>query len=229
MSVNPQPRRLTEGFIRTLGYLDRPYTVRDTAVTGLLVQINQKSKSYKVQRDLYVGERGRRRFVKTFRRTLGLTDEITLDEARTRAQELIAQVRRGEDPNARPEDKTRNPDGWTVRRMYDEYAADMRARDCRERTIEDVLSRRDRHLKAWLDIPISEIRRSMARERHKELTRESGKRAANMVFKEFRAGFNLAIKVADDPDAIGDNPVKAVTFNKERASNRVIMPDDLPH
>lgn len=229
MTGNPQPRRLTEGYIRTLGHLERPYTVRDTAVTGLLVQVNQKSKSYKVQRDLYVGERGRRRFVKTFRRTLGLTDEITLDEARTRAQELIAQVRRGEDPNARPEDKTRNPDGWTVRRMYDEYAADMRARDCRERTIEDVLSRRDRHLKAWLDIPISEIRRSMARERHKELTRESGKRASNMVFKEFRAAFNLAIKVADDPDAIGDNPVKAVTFNKERASNRVIMPDDLPH
>lgn len=229
MSGNPQPRRLTEGYIRTLGYLDRPYTVRDTAVTGLLVQINQKSKSYKVQRDLYVGERGRRRFVKTFRRTLGTTDEMTLDEARTRAQELIAQVRRGEDPNARPEEATRNPDAWTVRRMYDEYAADMRARDCREETIAGVLWRRDHHLKPWLDTPITEIKRSMARERHKELTRSSGKRSANMVFKDFRAAFNLAIKVADDPDAIGDNPVKAVTFNKERASNRVIMPDDLPH
>lgn len=122
MSGNPKPRRLTEGYIRTLGYLDRPYTVRDTVVTGLLVQINQKSKSYKVQRDLYTGERGRRRFVKTVRRTLGTTDEITLDDARTRAQELIAQVKRGEDPNARPDDKTTNPDAWTVRRMYDEYA-----------------------------------------------------------------------------------------------------------
>lgn len=59
MTGNPQPRPITEGFIRTLGYLERPYTVRDTAVTGLLVQVNQKGKRYKVQRDLYVGERGR--------------------------------------------------------------------------------------------------------------------------------------------------------------------------
>lgn len=44
MSGNPAPRRLTECYIRTLGFTDRPYTVRDTAVTGLLVQINQKSK-----------------------------------------------------------------------------------------------------------------------------------------------------------------------------------------
>lgn len=59
MTINLQPRRLTEGYIRTLGYLERPYTMCDTAVTGLLVQINQKSKSYKVQRDPDTGERGR--------------------------------------------------------------------------------------------------------------------------------------------------------------------------
>ena len=31
----------------------------------------------------------------------------------------------------------------------------------------------------------------------------------------------------DNSNLLPDNPVKAVTFNKERASNRVIMPDDL--
>jgi integrase len=36
------------------------------------------------------------------------------------------------------------------------------------------------------------------------------------------------MKVVDDPDALPGNPVEAVTFNKERASNRVLMPDDLP-
>jgi hypothetical protein len=34
-------------------------------------------------------------------------------------------------------------------------------------------------------------------------------------------------KFVDNSDLLPDNPVKAVTFNKERASNRVIMPDDL--
>lgn len=45
--------------------------------------------------------------------------------------------------------------------------------------------------------------------------------------RDFRAAYNFALKVVDDPDALPGNPVAAVTFNKERASNRVIMPDDL--
>lgn len=45
--------------------------------------------------------------------------------------------------------------------------------------------------------------------------------------RDFRAAYNFALKVVDDPDALPGNPVAAVTFNKERASNRVIMPEDL--
>jgi Site-specific recombinase XerD len=228
MSNNPAPRRLTEGYIRSLRYEGRPYTVRDTSVTGLLVQVNQGSKSYKVQRDLYQGERGRRRLVKTFRRTLSTTDEITLDDARTRAQELIALVKRGIDPNAKPKDPKAAPDAWTVERMYQEYVADLKARDCAERTINDVLDGLDRYLKDWKSLPITDIKRSVAREKHKHLTTKHGKRVANQALKIFRAAYNLALKIADDPDTLPDNPVKAVTFNKERASNRVILPEDLP-
>ena len=45
--------------------------------------------------------------------------------------------------------------------------------------------------------------------------------------RDFRAAYNFALKVVDDPDALPGNPVQAVTFNKERASNKVLMPDDL--
>ena len=94
------PRKLTETYINRLPFEGRPYAVRDTHTTGLMVAVNKNSKSYKVQRDLWRGQRGRRRLVKTVRHTLGTTDELTLDAARTRAQEVIAQIKRGVDPNA---------------------------------------------------------------------------------------------------------------------------------
>ena len=50
---------------------------------------------------------------------------------------------------------------------------------------------------------------------------------ANKVFRDFRAAYNFALKVIDDPDSLPSNPVLAVTFHKERASEEVIMPDDL--
>lgn len=56
-----QPTKLTEAFISQLAYEDKPVVVRDTIVKGLMVAVNKHSKCYKVQRDLSVGQRGRRR------------------------------------------------------------------------------------------------------------------------------------------------------------------------
>ncbi len=94
------PTKLTEAFIRNLTCEDKPLVVRDTMIKGLMIAVNKHSKSYKVQRGLWVGQRGRRRKAKTVRRTLGTTIELTLDDARTRAMEVIAQIKQGVDPNA---------------------------------------------------------------------------------------------------------------------------------
>jgi len=200
--------------------------VRDTKVTGLLLAVNKKSKSYKVQRDLWRGQRGRRQFVKTVRHTIGTTEELSLEEARLRAEDVIRQIKLGIDPNEPISDQ--KSEGWTVDILYDEYAADMRKRECTERTIEDVLYRRDLYLADWKRLPLTELTRSMVRAKHEELTQKRGKSTANHVMRDFRAAYNLALKIVDNPDLIPDNPVKAVTFNKERASNRVILPEDLP-
>ena len=225
-----KPTKLTEALVRSLEPADKPYTVRDTAVKGLMLAVNKKSKSYKVQRDLWVGDHGRRRLVKTVRRTLGTADELSIKDARREAMVLIASIQEGVDPNKTDEaEETVPAETWTADRMYDEYASDMRARDCSEENIASVLDRKDRLLKDWKSLPIGEIKRSMCRERHKKITTQNGKVIANQTFREFRAAYNIALRVADDPDGLPDNPVKAVTFNKERSSQRVIMPDDLPH
>ncbi|MDK3075547.1 integrase family protein [Sedimentitalea sp. JM2-8] len=221
------PERLTEARVRSLAYEGKPAVVRDAKVTGLLVAVNKGSKSYKVQRDLWQGPRGRKVLVKTVRHTLGGTEEMTLDEARSRALAVLDQIKRGIDPNAPPPDAADDAGTWTVRRMFEEYGADMRARGCVDRSVDDMMDRLARYLPDWADTPITEVRRSAAREEHRRITERHGATTANKAMRDFRAAYNFALKVVDDPDALPGNPIAAVTFNKERASNRVIMPDDL--
>jgi integrase len=201
--------------------------VRDTKVTGLMVAVNKHSKSYKVQRDLWEGQRGRRTLIKTVRHTLGTTEDLTLEQARTKAEDIIRLIKRGVDPNA-PLAEQQKAEGWTVDMLFDEYAADLRKREKSERTAIDTLARRDRYLASWRNLPLISLTRSMVRAKHAELTETKGKVTANHVMRDFRAAYNLALRVVDNPDLLPDNPVKAVTFNKVRASNRVIMPDNLP-
>ncbi|MEL6450577.1 MAG: integrase family protein [Pseudomonadota bacterium] len=222
------PERLTEVKVRGLRWDGQPRVVRDAKVTGLLVAVNKTGKSYKVQRDLWQGQRGRRRLVKTVRHTLGGTEEMSLEEARDRAEGVIRLIKAGTDPNAEASDTAADAGTWTVRRMYEEYTADMLTRDCAQRSADDRMDRLDRYLGAWADLPLGEVRRSMAREEHRRITRDHGATVANQALRDFRAAYNFALKVVDDPDALPGNPVVAVTFNKERSSDRVIEPDDLP-
>ncbi len=151
-----RPTKLTEAFVRSLACENKPFVVRDTIIKGLVIAVNKHSKSYKVQRDLWVGQRGRRRKAKTVRHTLGTTQELPLDLARTRAMEVIAQIKQGVDPDA-PASGTPSAGMWTVQQMFDEYAEDLRTRECAERTIADLLAQRDRYFDDWKSIPISGI------------------------------------------------------------------------
>ena len=84
----PAPRKLTETYIRSLKYEGKPYLVRDTHTTGLMIAVNKKSKTWKVQRDLWRGPRGYRRLLKTCRHTLGSTDDLTLEDARSQMSRI---------------------------------------------------------------------------------------------------------------------------------------------
>ncbi|GHA85212.1 hypothetical protein GCM10009069_05420 [Algimonas arctica] len=90
-----------------------------------------------------------------------------------------------------------------------------------------MMERLDRYLPKWGDLPITDVKRSGDREEHRRITTNHGATIANNAMCDFCAAYNFALKVVDDPDALPGNPVATVAFNKDRASNRVIMPEDL--
>ena len=195
------PEKLTEAKIKALAYEGKPAIVRDAKVTGLLVAVNKTGKSYKVQRDLWVGPRGRKVLVKTVRHTLGGTEEMTLDDARSKATAMLDLIKRGIDPNAPPPEPSADAGGWTVRRMYEEYGADMRTRDCVERSITDMMERLDRYLPKWCALQ-GRRRQDALLQGHQPQGRGDGRAcaaAARTALLTFRPGVRPGVGLGSQP------------------------------
>lgn len=225
------PERFTEGFVKALKFEGKPYVVRDTRTVGFMVAVNKSSKSYKVQRDLWIKSVNPNGPVKTVRKTIGKVGEVSLSDARTKAEAIIEQIKGGIDPNSEVpivQDDGEDVSAWSLSRMFAEYMGGMKFRGCTDRSVEDVSKRFARYLSDWADRPMASIKRSEVRAAHMRITEDHGPVAANQTMRDFRAAYNFTLKTADNVDDLPENPVRAVTFNKERGSDRVIMKDDLP-
>ena len=195
---------------------------RDDKVKGLILAVNKTSKTWKVQRDQWVERRCR-----TIRHTLGSTEELRLEEARTLAQEVILKIKSGVDPNSPPEEEVSTANPLTVEALWDLYEDRLRRRECADSTIRGFRYHLEKYLADWRNTPISVLRKSTCRKRHEMLTARHGKYPANQVMRSLRAAFNYAIKL-DDDDVLRSNPVGGVEFHPERRREAVIEPDCLP-
>jgi integrase len=156
--------------------------------------------------------------------TLGTYPELSLDSARDRAAELRREIRAGRDP--RP-GAAQAPGELTVRGMFEAYGADLRTRGAAERSIVDHADKLTRYLPTLADRTVTDVKPSELRAEHARITEEHGKVAANKAMRAYRSAFNVALLHADDPDALGGNPVRAIRFHPERRKEAVIMPGDL--
>ncbi|WP_415182516.1 tyrosine-type recombinase/integrase [Phaeovulum sp.] len=228
------PVKLTEEIIRKLEWEGKPSLIRDARLPGFLVAVNKTCKSYKIQADLWQGVRGRKKLIRTVRHTIGTTDQFSLVEARSSASDILSMIRRGNDPFP-PKGKdalknlgTSDPVNWTVDEMMNEYAADLISRDCAPRTLANIAEVQARYLYHWDGLPALSIKKKDARDLHALISKAHGKISANHALRYFRAAFNFAEVLSDDEEAFTANPVKGVRFHKERSSNRVLLPDELP-
>lgn len=215
-------KNLTQKMIDSAKWDGSTKFMRDGRVTGLILAVNKSSKTYKVQRDMWRDGR-----VKTIRHTLGRTDTMTLDDARAGAQEVIAQIRRGINPNASNTDNERGIAEMTVGQLWDRYEAWLQGQERAERTILGFRYHLDKYLCDWRDTPIGELRKSTCREQHEKITKKHGRYPANHVMRSMRAAYNFALKL-DDDDGLRANPVGGVHFHPERRREAVILPEDLP-
>src|SRR5688572_24044066 len=85
-----KPTKLTK---RVVEGLKPGQLVRDTAERGFFAEAGKTGVSFKIQRDVWQG--GRR--VRTVRMTIGRFPQLSVDEARNRARDLLVQLEKGID------------------------------------------------------------------------------------------------------------------------------------
>lgn len=142
--------------------------------------------------------------------TLGRCSELTVVQARQRAQQLLGQIAMGDDPVARKRrDRARSV---TLREVYRDFL------DARKTLRPTTRSDYDRAVYAifadWADRPMHAITRAMVANRHRQLADDRGEQAANNYLRVLRALFSFAIDRYEDGTGevvISQNPVLVLT------------------
>jgi integrase len=165
------------------------------------------------------------------RMTLGRYGELTVEQARKRAQAVLGQVALGADPVA--EKRRARNQGVSLAEAYADF---LKARkELKEHTRYDY----DRLFAVafgdWQKKRLLEITRTMVATRHAQLGEQRGESYANLAMRFLRALFNFAIPTYDDGTGkplLPDNPVAVLTqtrawFRNERRQT-VIKVHQLP-
>jgi hypothetical protein len=91
-----------------------PYELRDTVIPGFLLKVTPTGR--KVFMVAYVAANGQRR-----KPAIGRFGEITVEQARTIAQDWLADVRKGNDPSA---ERSSTRKASTVKELFDRFIDD---------------------------------------------------------------------------------------------------------
>ncbi len=214
---------LTQKKIRSTTYNGTVQLLRDPTLPGFMVAINKTTKSFKVQADLYIGEPGQKVKVKTVRKTLGLFDEMSLEEARTEAKKCLSMIKKGIDPN-----KTYRAVGqedsstWSVGEAMDQYAKACEKAGRSKQHILHINENKNRYLRSICPLRLTGFSKSQARQLHDYISDHHGPIAANRALADLRAAYNYAIKRTDHDDYFRANPVTGVDFNPESPREEMI-------
>lgn len=152
---------------------------------------------------------------------VGHWPDISQVEARRRAAEILAAMRRGEDP--REVERAKRARSTTLDQALGLHL-DGRKRS--PRTDQGYRYAIEQYLGDWRRRTIEEIGRDRigVRERHRRMTRENGRATADSVMRVLRAVYNRARR--EHPD-LPPNPVDNVDFNGARRREVDLAPERL--
>ena len=192
----------------------------DTELRGFAVLCSgvSNARTYIAQRDL---PNGRARRV-----TIGAVNEIALAVARTRAADILDDLRRGNDPKATKKAVA------TLRSTLESYLAARK--DLRPASIRAYRIAIENYLTNWLDLPLTEISSEMVENRHRTIAAEIGKgerykgtTTANFAMRALRVLWNFE---ADRVPNLPPNPVRRLRrqWYAEPRRERIVRTDELP-
>ena len=180
----------------------------DEKVTGLCVRVRESGhRSW----SLMFRVNGRLR-----RWTIGPYPDVSLVEARERARDALAEVRKGGDPAARKKaDREAETFGELAARYIKEYA---KPRKRKWKGDEQTLRRHV--LPLWKNVPVRKIRRADVKALLKEMPGE--------VFpNRVRALLSKVFNFARDEDIVEVNPVLGTPRRPERSRDRVLIDEEI--
>lgn len=219
------PKRLT---VRQIEALKPGSTARDPSLPGFFAEgLSDGRASFKVQAELRTSD-GR----KLVKRTLGRFPDVTLDDARTRATALLAEVRAGKDPRTKaPAPAT----SWTVGRAFEAYIKNLAKRPGSELSQRDMQARLTRYLEDWRDVPLASLTREMCEARQAQIAAgikaakrqrgATGARTANATIRDLSSVWSFASDYTPLPPA---NPCRKITLIGEVRAHHEIPMNELP-
>jgi hypothetical protein len=180
--------------------------LRDTLVPGFLCKITPAGrKVFMLQYRTNAGERRKP--------ALGLYGELTVEQARSLAQEWLAEVRRGGDPGAAKAEARKAP---TIKELCEKFMEDYSKQRNKPSTQEGYQGVIDRCIIPLLGrMKVQDVKRPDVAGAMKKMAHKPAE--ANRAFSVMRKMFNLAEVWGYRPD--GTNPCRHVPMYPERQSD----------
>ncbi|WP_119304734.1 tyrosine-type recombinase/integrase [Dongia deserti] len=206
--------KLTKTAVDAATFGAKEYELRDSIVPGFLLKVTPAGrKIFMVQYRTNAGERRKP--------AIGRFGELTVEQARSIAQDWLADVRKGKDPSA---DKTAARAAPTTKQLCTKLMEDYSKPKNRRRTVESNQGYIDRHIIPKLGaLKVREVTRSdvsglITRMKKTPVT-------ANRVLSCLRKMFNMAEVWGFRDD--GTNPCRHIPKYPEGGKTRLITDDEM--
>lgn len=221
-------QRITKTFVDKVPIPDEPdgkpvqVFYRDSAIPGFGLRVNSGgSKSFIVEKRINN---------KVKRMTLGRYGNLTVEQARREAMQLLGMVATGKDPAA--EIKAKRVKGVTLIEAFDDYL--LTRKDLKDSTIHDYKRSINGPFADWQNKTLLDISKDMVELRHRTLGQRSHARANNAM-RLLRALFNHAKSKYEDAKGnpvVVLNPVDRLSqsraWYKVERRQTLIKPHQLP-
>lgn len=152
--------------------------------------------------------------------TLGRYPDLSIEQARRKAEEVNATIAQGENPN----DKRRADRAeMTLAALFQEYLE--RYAKQHKRTWDEDESQFNRHLTHWHQRKLSAIKKTDIQKLHHDIGRDKGHYAANRLLALLSTLFNKAIEFGVWDKS---NPATGIKKFREQSRDRFLQADELP-